>query len=86
VIAETMILEDGTEITPIHFLVIVPHGRSRMACMPGLTDFASAKYRAMPWMRSEEPRSVSCPLCQLTAEFIAAKDKSVNARCEWRGK
>lgn len=82
--AETMILEDGSEITAIHLLVIPTYGKHRMACMPGLFDFASGKYRAAPWMRTEEPRSVTCPLCKMTVEFAEIKNKMLAAKCEWR--
>ena len=69
----TMILEDGSEIVLQHFLVPA-EGRSKahLACLPGLTDFASGQFRGMPWIRTDEPRSVSCPMCKETQEYKAA--------------
>lgn len=66
---ETMILEDGSEIATVHFLATPLYGLPRIACMPGLQDFASGPFRQAPLIRTDEVKSVNCPLCKLTADF-----------------
>lgn len=68
---ETMILADGSEVTVIHFLFHPEFGQPRIACMPGLTDFASGKYRQSPHIRTDEVRSVTCGLCKKTVDYLA---------------
>lgn len=55
---ETMILADGSEIIPVHYL-----SNGRLACIPGLTDFSALQYRPKPWLRSDSVESVTCPVC-----------------------
>lgn len=66
---ETMILADGSEVTVVHFLCHPEFGADRIACMPGLTDFASGKFRQVPHLRTDEVRSVTCKMCQKTADY-----------------
>ena len=75
---ETMILADGTEITIVHFVVTQSKGyrtRPFIACVPGLENFASNSQRENPWMRTDEPRSVTCPLCKGSKEHAEALEK-----------
>lgn len=69
---ETMILADGTEITTIHYLVQPKFKAPYIACTPGLEDFTAGKYRSSPWIRSDETKAVTCPMCKKTAEFMEA--------------
>ncbi len=71
---ETMILPDGKEVNTIHFLD-TSTGIQRIACIPGLTSFSSSQFRQHPWLRTDEVRSVNCPLCKATKEF---KDAELN--------
>ena len=78
-----MILEDGSVITPIHFLirgtkgVMLQVGRGlavgvpewKVACMQDATALHSIPTRDFPYQRSEDPRAVTCPLCKLNDQF-----------------
>lgn len=81
---DTMFLADGSEIVPVHFLTTPEFGKPAIACMPGLFDFTAGKHRAVPVLRTDEPRSVTCPMCKRTKFFENAKAASVAARHEWR--
>ena len=63
-----MILSDGTEIIPIHLVYPdeVDDRLMRIACIPGF-DFVRGV--AFPWLRSDDPRAVNCPLCKETSEY-----------------
>jgi hypothetical protein len=63
---ETIILADGSEVTLIHFLVIPKYGRQFLACMPGLEDFAQSREIGRPIFRTDECRSITCPMCKAT--------------------
>ncbi len=65
---ETMILEDGSEIVLIHFLL--PTGS--IACMPGISFTKDVLARGKPIPRSQAPEAVSCPVCKNT-EFFKGK-------------
>ena len=69
---ETMILPDGSEITVVHLLVVPRFGRSYIACMPGLVDFSQSREVGRPVMRTDECRSVTCPLCKGTEKHKQA--------------
>jgi hypothetical protein len=72
---ETMIMADGSEVTAIHFLYHPEYGADRIACMPGLTDFAAGKFRQSPHIRTDEVRSVTCSLCKKTADYRAGIER-----------
>ncbi len=61
---ETMILPDGSEVVVIHYLSQPKYGKLFVACMPGVEDFVQPTAR--PIMRTDECRSVTCPLCKAT--------------------
>ena len=69
---ESMFLADGTEITLVHFLAKPLYAAPRIACMPGLVDFASHRERLAPHVRTDEARSVNCPLCKATEDYKQA--------------
>jgi hypothetical protein len=85
---QEMIREDGSVIYLVHFVFKSPKGIVRqqgkelnavdptwkIACAPGLVEMEAQATRAFPWMRSDDPRAVSCPLCQRTAEYRIAMD------------
>jgi len=79
--AEKMILADGSEVTTVHFLFSTPQGH-RIACMPGVTYFGAGgtTFRAAPLLRTDEFRSVNCPMCKRTKEFEAAKTNAASAK------
>lgn len=81
---ETMLLADGSEITVLHLLFQPPFGHLRIACMPGLRDFASNKNRAAPILRTDEVRSVNCPLCKASEDYRVMKEAALNAKLEWK--
>ncbi len=84
---QTMVLEDGTRITVIH-LAVMNHDQEsltigdptwRLACAPNVPDL-SANGRMAPLSRSDDPRSVNCPLCLKSAAYIAAMERIRAAR------
>jgi hypothetical protein len=78
---EKMILADGSEVTTIHFLFAIPQGH-RIACMPGVTYFGAGgtTFRAAPILRTDEFRSVNCPLCKRTKQYTDAATHAAGAR------
>lgn len=77
---ETLILADGSEVTAIHFLVVPMFGMNRIACMPGLSNFNAMATRHQPVHRTDETRSVTCPMCKGTKEYREAAEKLAVAR------
>jgi hypothetical protein len=61
---QVIILEDGTEICPVHYFV-----NGRIACTPGLREFHACHGRPYPWQRTVERKAVSCPACKETEAF-----------------
>ena len=84
---QTMIVEDGSRITVHHFAVpVAPEGLAvaserqyRIACAPRMADLTAAG-RLCPPMRTDDPRVVNCPLCQISNEYKAAMEEIRNAR------
>lgn len=72
---ETMILADGSEVVLVHLLFTPAFGDSRISCLPGLKDFSSGKYRQMPHLRTDDVRSVTCPVCKRTDDFKAGSEE-----------
>lgn len=76
--AQTMILEDGSEINLVHFQYFVPTGlldtpgEWRIACTPALNKLQAHPGRGYSMTRSEDPRAVNCPLCKKAEQFKTA--------------
>jgi hypothetical protein len=73
---QEMLLEDGTKVVPVHFLYRprLATGRKggwKMACSPEM--YAMMKKEGEPYIRSEDVRAVTCPMCKGTLVFKAAK-------------
>lgn len=64
------ILPSGASITIIHFTYDVG-GEWRIACMPNMVEFHETQYHRN-YLRSNEPRAVSCPQCNKTETFKVA--------------
>ncbi len=92
---QEMVLEDGTTLLLIHFLFQSPRGvlqitgrpllpsefTWKIACTPNLMEFGADRSRECPWMRSDDPRAVTCPLCKATEIFQQRlQEETVNAR------
>jgi hypothetical protein len=75
---QTTILEDGTEVTLIHFLCETKDGL-RLACTPNLEVLCASRIRHIPHMRSEEITAVTCPICKRTNEFKHAETEAKHA-------
>ena len=75
-----MILADGSEIIPVHFVYKDDEdgGLQKVACIPG---FEFQPGQAFPWHRSDDPRSVSCPLCKATQVYVSS---SARQAVHWR--
>ena len=65
-----MILEDGTKILPVHFVVVDAFGRHGVACVPNV----DVDLRPVVWQRSNDVRAVSCVLCKKTEAFRKARE------------
>ena len=75
-------LPDGRVQTTIH--VVHPVGeadsesvtgsrvRWAMACTPNLIQLHASRGRPVPYVRSDDPRAVTCPACQETEVFKQA--------------
>ena len=82
-IPQTAILEDGTEVTLIHLVFLSPVGLIegagkplsslgeswKIACMPNLLEMSQQQNRAAPFMRSDDPRAVTCPNCKQSEQY-----------------
>ena len=66
---EQVVLEDGREVTLIHFFK-----DGRIACMPNMAfkDMSSNRERIAPHMRSDSVGGVTCPMCKKTGDWKAA--------------
>lgn len=64
---QIQVLEDGSVINPIHYSILV-EGEERIACVPRLEHLYA--YQSNPvWMRTGDPRVVTCMLCKGTVEW-----------------
>ena len=77
---ETLILADGSEVTAVHFLIVPIYGANRVACMPGLSNFNAMLTRQHPVHRTDEPESVTCPMCKMTKEYQDVAKRTAIAR------
>ena len=71
-----MLLEDGTKVVPVHFVYrpMLESGRKgvwKMACSPEM--YVMKKGPDEPYIRSEDVRAVTCPMCQNTLIFKTAR-------------
>lgn len=66
-----MLLEDGSQVTPVHFTFQDGAGEWWLACVP--TVDLRTVFRPVPWQRTDEPRAVTCPLCKRTSVFKDAQ-------------
>jgi len=79
-IGQQMLLEDGTLVTPIHFLYQDEAAKRigiewRMACQPHLTNFSASEGKAVPFMRTAEANAVTCPICKMTPMWAEAMNR-----------
>ncbi len=92
---QIQILEDGTQVLLIHLVYRSPAGLTssigepvapdrpptwKIACTPNLLEMAATQSRAHPWLRTDDPRAVSCPMCKKTPVFqdlLAAQRRPV---------
>lgn len=85
---QQMILEDGTSIILIHFTFLSPRkllkeGRVtdgpdltwKIACRPFIVQIPQGEHGAVPYLRSEEPRAVTCPHCKGSSEWQQAMQR-----------
>lgn len=73
-IPQEAILEDGTKITVVHLAVLTvtydrgnrskPRKSWRIACCPNMEQMSRCSGRNVPYLRSNDPRAVSCPACK----------------------
>lgn len=63
---QTTFLADGSEIVVVHYLVQPRFGKPHLACIPTMQDFGRTVSGGAPIMRTDECRSVTCPLCKRT--------------------
>ena len=70
---QSMVLEDGRVIHPIHY--VLAGTVERVACTPGLLHLYSHMNKPV-WMRTADPRVVTCPLCKLHPAWKTEMDKS----------
>ncbi len=94
---QVMIREDGKALHLVHFVYRTPRGVIRqqglplafaedswkIACAPLLVEMAASANRPCPWQRTDDPRAVSCPLCQETEQYrsrLAEIDAAVASR------
>ena len=72
-------LPDGRVQTTIHFVHPVGEADSEsvtgsrvrwaMACTPNLIQLHASRGRPVPYVRSDDPRAVTCPGCMQSAEW-----------------
>jgi hypothetical protein len=62
------LLPSGQQITVVHFASGDPE---RIACMPNMTEFGQTMYHPS-YMRSNDPRAVTCPACKRSAILQSA--------------
>jgi hypothetical protein len=81
-VGQYLLHEDGSETLLIHFahnrpddlMSQVPRLRRvdtpyRIACVPNLISAAATPTRSWPYQRSDDPRAVTCPVCQSHPEY-----------------
>lgn len=79
---QMMFNPDGTKFAPVHWLVRIK-GEWRIACNPNCADLATKPDRQRPWLRTDERRAVTCPLClavpiaQVEKEIVMPEKKEV---------
>lgn len=75
----TLLLPDGHEIVPIHFLCYprTQDGRRelRIACQPNLKEFTTTPDRMVVCHRTKSVKSVTCPVCLDSAEWRLAESE-----------
>ena len=64
---------NGVPQVPIH-LIYRAEGEEcwRLACMPEVQPLHADRTRGIPWLRSEDPRAVTCANCLHTPEYQKA--------------
>jgi hypothetical protein len=71
---ETMIREDGTSFLPVHFVFQKVWPRDWiLACNEQMVQLHALPERPLVMQRSDDPRAVTCPLCQETEAFLDAR-------------
>lgn len=74
---QSMTMEDGQDIILVHF-VYKEGRRYRIACSPHLPEIdMTSKGKFWSWYRTEELRSVTCPLCRRTEAFHKAREQFI---------
>jgi hypothetical protein len=63
---QVMILANGNAVLPVHFVV---RKTGRIACTPTKFPLHHEPGREETWQRTDDPRAVSCPLCEETEEY-----------------
>ncbi len=81
---QVMLREDGSKQLLVHFTFLSPAGTTKVegmslggsgppthkiACVPNLVQLSSHMKRSMPWHRTDDPRAVTCPMCEGTQEY-----------------
>ena len=89
-----MLLSDGRKIVPIHFTFLSKDGDIsiggvplpamestwRVACTPRAVELHAMWNRQVPWLRTDDPRACTCPVCQNTLEWVEAMKPYGNSR------
>lgn len=88
--SQTMIDESGNEFIAVHlstegFRPWTGEKYEKIACMPDAVDLHSVPSRGYPYLRTNWPADVTCPICKRTNEFSeAARQQRMSSGCGQR--